>query len=79
LGCRFLRDQGYKILFRNFKDRRSSEIDIVRPDGETLVFVEAKTRGDEELGRLIEAVDRQKQCAFPKAVSPGCECSTIPI
>src|SRR5438105_8426903 len=61
LACRFLRSSGYKILFRNFKDRRGGEIDVVCRDGDTLVFVEVKTRADEEFGRPIEAVDRQKQ------------------
>ena len=61
LACRFLRSRDYKILYRNFKDRRGGEIDIVCRDGDTLVFVEVKTRSGEEFGRPIEAVDRQKQ------------------
>ena len=61
LASRFLRSRGYKILYRNFKDRRGGEIDLVCRDGDTLVFVEVKTRGGEEFGRPIEAVDRQKQ------------------
>ena len=35
-------------------------------DGDTLVFVEVKTRGGEEFGRPIEAVDRQKQMGVSK-------------
>ena len=65
-ACRFLRSHGYKILYRNFKDRRGGEIDIVCRDGDTLVFVEVKTRGGEEFGRPIEAVDRQKQMRVSK-------------
>jgi len=66
LAARFLRSHGYKILYRNFKDRSGSEIDIVCRDGNTLVFVEVKTRGGEEFGRPIEAVDRQKQLRVSK-------------
>ena len=66
LAARFLRTHGYKVLYRNFKDRRGGEIDIVCRDGDTLVFVEVKTRGDEAFGRPIEAVDRQKQLRVSK-------------
>ena len=61
LACKFLRSRGYKILYRNFKDRRGGEIDIACRDDDTLVFVEVKTRGGEEFGRPIEAVSREKQ------------------
>jgi len=66
LASRFLRKKGYKILYRNFRDRRGGEIDIVCRDGDTLVFVEVKTRRGEEFGRPIEAVDRQKQLRVSK-------------
>jgi putative endonuclease len=66
LAGRFLRSYGYKILYRNFKPRGGGEVDIVCRDGDTLVFVEVKTRGGEEFGRPIEAVDRQKQLRISK-------------
>src|SRR5205823_11048924 len=66
LAARFLRSHGYKILYRNFKSRRGGEIDIVCRDGDTLVFVEVKTRGTEEFGRPIEAVGREKQLRVSK-------------
>jgi len=65
-ACRFLRSRGYEILYRNFKSRGGGEIDIVCRDGDTLVFVEVKTRGGDEFGRPIEAVDRQKQMRVSK-------------
>jgi putative endonuclease len=61
LACRFLRHRGYKILYRNFRGRRGGEIDIVCRDRDTLVFVEVKTRGREDFGRPVAAVDRRKQ------------------
>jgi putative endonuclease len=61
LACRFLRGRSYKILYRNFRGRRGGEIDIVCRDRDTLVFVEVKTRGREDFGRPVQAVDRRKQ------------------
>jgi putative endonuclease len=45
-AARFLREQGYKILIRNFRCPLG-EIDIVARDGRTLVFCEVKTRVDD--------------------------------
>src|SRR5438067_7743405 len=50
LARRFLRRNGYKILYRNFKGRSGGEIDIVCRDNDTLVFVEVKTRTREDFG-----------------------------
>jgi putative endonuclease len=43
LAARFLRNLGYKIIIRNFRCELG-EIDIIARDGDTLVFVEVKTR-----------------------------------
>src|SRR5574338_904252 len=67
LACRFLKRNGYKILFRNFRGRTGGEIDIVGRDHDTLVFVEVKTRTREDFGRPLSAVDRAKQ----KRISRG--------
>jgi putative endonuclease len=67
LARRYLKRNGYKILFRNFRGRSGGEIDIVCRDNDTLVFVEVKTRAREDYGRPVEAVDRQKQ----KRISRG--------
>jgi len=67
LAARFLRRNGFKILHRNFRGRSGGEIDLVCRDGETLVFVEVKTRSREDFGRPIDAVDREKQ----KRISRG--------
>jgi putative endonuclease len=67
LAARFLRQNGYKILHRNFRGRSGGEIDVVCRDGDTLVFVEVKTRTSEDFGRPLEAVGREKQ----KRISRG--------
>ncbi|MEA3186805.1 MAG: putative endonuclease [Chthoniobacter sp.] len=61
MAARFLRKQRYKVLYRNFRSRRGGEVDIVCRDGESLVFVEVKTRSSELFGRPAEAVNRDKQ------------------
>jgi len=56
----FLKKKGYKIVSRNFKSS-VGEMDIVAEDGDTLVFVEVKTRTDDSFGHPFEAVTRRKQ------------------
>src|SRR5205823_11933533 len=40
LACAFLRRQGYRILYRNFRARRGGEVDIICRDRDTLGFLE---------------------------------------
>src|SRR4051794_952455 len=61
LAAKFLRRHGYKILYRNFRGGTGGEIDIVARHGDTLVFVEVKTRGSEEFGRPFETIRRDQQ------------------
>src|SRR3954451_22326108 len=61
LACRFLRRNGYKILYRNFRGRTGGEIDVVCRDRDTLVFVEVKTRTREDFGRPLDAVNQDKR------------------
>ena len=43
LAFRFLKKKGYRILLRNYACKMG-EIDIIAQDGDTLTFVEVKTR-----------------------------------
>lgn len=56
-AARFLRQQGIKVLLRGYRSSRG-EIDLVAIDGDTLVFVEVKTRRQ---GHPAEAVGHAKQ------------------
>ena len=67
LACDYLRRQGYKILYRNFRARRGGEIDIVCRDRDTLVFVEVKTRSAADFARPLDAVNAAKR----KLISRG--------
>jgi len=61
-----LKENGYKILARNYKTRLG-EIDIVAQDKDTLCFVEVKARLSERFGLPSEAVSRFKQRQISKA------------
>jgi len=60
IGAAYLVEQGYRVLERNVK-ARFGEIDLVAKEGDTLVFVEIKTRRSTGLGFPEEAVNRHKQ------------------
>ena len=60
LAAWFLRFKGYRVEARNWRCPQG-ELDIVCWDGETLVFVEVKTRSSAAAGDPEDAVDRRKQ------------------
>ncbi len=57
---RLLDGAGLTIVARRFR-RRGGEVDLVALDGDTLVFVEVKTRRPGRYGEAIQAVSRTKQ------------------
>jgi putative endonuclease len=58
----YLRQQGYVIIARNYRTARShSELDMVGWDGETLCFVEVKTRSSRGFLPAEAAVDYDKR------------------
>jgi putative endonuclease len=62
-ASRFLRRKGMRILCRSYRTPRG-EIDLVARDGDTLVFVEVKTR---RRGQPAEAVTLDKQRRITRA------------
>lgn len=59
IAVKYLVDHGYKILVRNFRIR-GGEIDIIGVDGDTLAFVEVKTRTSNQFGTGLEAIGYYK-------------------
>lgn len=58
----FLRGLGYVIVARNYRSpKRRGEIDIIAWDGETLCFVEVKTRTSLAIKPAEAAVDEDKR------------------
>jgi putative endonuclease len=69
LAEKLLRGKNYSILCRNYKVK-SGEIDLVARDGETLVFVEVKTRRATTRSRPAEGLSfRQKKRIYNAAQS----------
>ncbi len=56
----FLKRRGYQILECNFRTK-GGELDIIAKEGDCLVFVEVKTRTNNEYGAPAEAVSFYKQ------------------
>lgn len=70
LAAEFLISNGFRLVIANFKvpiGRNSigaqvtGEIDLIAIDGETLCFVEVKSRRSDDFAPIIAAVDRRKQ------------------
>ena len=70
LALQFLEENGFRVVLTNFKvpiGRNTKgvavtgEIDIIALEGETLCFVEVKTRRSDEFTPVITAVNNRKQ------------------
>lgn len=57
---KLLKKEGYRILERNYRCRYG-EIDIIALDGDTIVFVEVKTRRNTAFGVPQQSVNPRKQ------------------
>jgi len=60
LALKRIKRLGYKCLIRNYRCPLG-EIDIIAKDGDTLVFIEIKTRRGRSLGYAKEAINRKKR------------------
>lgn len=66
LAVNLLKNNGYKILYRNYKTKLG-EIDIIAKDKGVICFVEVKTRRSDRFGSGSEAVFKAKQRQIAKA------------
>jgi len=64
---KYLQKIKYEIIERNFKCRQG-EIDVIAKDRNELVFIEVKTRTNQNYGRPIEAVTYFKRKHLIKAI-----------
>jgi len=67
-AARYLETLGFCVLERNWRFRQW-ELDLICRDGDTIVFVEVKTRGAGAMGTPADALDRKKQARLVKAAS----------
>jgi putative endonuclease len=65
VAARYLRNQGYKIIERNFRCE-VGEVDIIARDGKVLVFTEVKTREYDD-PTPEDQVNRDKRHQLTKA------------
>lgn len=61
VAARELHRHGVKILYRNYRAPHGGEVDLVCRHGDTLLFVEVKTRRIEKNFRPMDAVNHKKQ------------------
>lgn len=73
LGCSgeeiaadFLKDNGYKVLERNYKSKLG-EIDIIAQEKDAICFIEVKTRSSDKFGAPSEAITSSKQKQISRA------------
>jgi putative endonuclease len=79
LAHRYLRRRGCTIVARNYRTQSGSgEIDLVAWQGDTLVFVEVKTRATAEFGEPDRAVDLEKQERLHRAARDYARRASIP-
>lgn len=68
LAHRYLEAEGLTVVDRNWTlPDRDAEIDLVALDGDTVVFVEVKSRTDAEAGDPWRAIDSNKQRRIARA------------
>ncbi len=60
-AVRLLKSKGWKIVGERVRVGRHDELDIIAEHGGVLVFVEVKTRKNEDFGRPISAVNKAKR------------------
>ena len=60
IACAFLEENNLKIIERNYRCK-IGEIDIIALDKNEIVFVEVKTRSQNEYGLPAEAVNKAKK------------------
>jgi putative endonuclease len=65
-AARHLAGLGYRVLERNYRTPQG-EIDLIALDGDTVVFVEVKTRTSDSFGAPELAVNPTKQQRMVKA------------
>ncbi len=60
LACEFLKKNGYEIIERNVHFSKFCEIDIIAKLKNKFIFVEVKTRKNNDFGSPLEAITKTK-------------------
>jgi putative endonuclease len=65
LAYKKIKRLGYKNIIRNYRCKLG-EVDLIARDGDTLVFIETKTRKGRSTGYAKEAIDGRKKRQLSK-------------
>jgi putative endonuclease len=79
LAVKKIKGLGYKEIVRNYRCPLG-EVDLIAREGDTLVFIEIKTRKDKCIGYAKEAVDARKRRQLSKvalAYMKSIECCDV--
>jgi len=68
-ACDFLISKSYKILYRNYSMPRWGELDIIALDKEELVFIEVKSRTNNNYGDPLDAITQYKLKALRRTIN----------
>lgn len=66
-AAKLLKKKGYRVLGRRVRVGDKDELDLVVEKAGVLVFVEVKTRKNEDFGRPVAAVHRSKRRCLSRA------------
>lgn len=67
VAVKHLRSKHWKIVGERVRAGKHDELDVIAEDGSTLVFVEVKTRKNEDFGRPFSAVNKEKRKRLSRA------------
>lgn len=67
-ALQYLLERGYRLMQRNFQCK-SGEIDLIMQKEDILVFVEVRSRSNEQYGMPAETVNRKKQDKIRKTAN----------
>ena len=73
LSVAYLREKGYVIIERDWHSKHR-DIDIIAQQGETIVFVEVKTRSNSDFSDPLTSVNYQKQKNLRLAINHFLHC-----
>lgn len=66
-AVRLLKSKGWKIIGERVCVGKHDELDIIAEDRNVLVFIEVKTRKNEDFGRPFSAVNKEKRKHLSRA------------
>ena len=78
IACQFLTQKGYSITQKNYRFRKG-EIDIIAQKAEEIVFVEVRSRSNEQFVETEESISRYKEELFIETASHYLESKNIDL